>query len=214
MTITAQGIVNLAADEDELEYETPLRTAPLPLQEPRWQIATGEVDNQGEEEKEEKDKNGKGSLKGAAPSKFDGDHKKAKSFFKEFELYVFINRRNETFKIPADRVATALSFIKGDKVDHWKDQQADQLVERILRGRYRETDEVLWEDFKNNFFRAFTDTAEEEDALQQLENLKMKDGDLDTYAAKFERLVKDAGLEGEVKGLAHKFKDGLPDGLA
>ena len=34
LTITAQGIVNLGAEEDELEYETPLRTAPLPLQEP------------------------------------------------------------------------------------------------------------------------------------------------------------------------------------
>src|SRR5262249_42027576 len=116
-----------------------------------------------------------------------GDQKKSKTFLDEFETYRFINRRNISMKIPADRVALALSFIKGDHVKDWARQQMQELVHRTTNtiNPILETNEYLWSKFERDFRTTFTDTAEEEDALQKLYALKMEKGNLDLYAAEF-----------------------------
>src|SRR6266446_1139290 len=53
---------------------------------------------------------------GSPPTKFDGDRKMAKKFLNDFKTYKFLNRKNETMKIPANRVTLALTFIKGEHV--------------------------------------------------------------------------------------------------
>jgi hypothetical protein len=50
-------------------------------------------------------------------------------------------------------------------------------------------DPRLWDIFKAEFQRAFTDTAREQNAYKKLGALKMIGGDLNTYIADFEKLA-------------------------
>ena len=87
-------------DEDTLQYFTPGFAAPI-------QINMAEAQDPTEDDEETKVT--KGSLKGSPPAKFDGDRKMAKKFLNDFKTYKFLNRKNETMKVPANRVALALT---------------------------------------------------------------------------------------------------------
>src|SRR6266478_2420501 len=97
-------------DEDTLQYFTPGITAPI-------QINMAKAQDPADDDEEAKTT--KGSLKGSPPAKFDGDRKMAKKFLNDFKTYKFLNRKNETMKVPANRVALALTFIKGEHVQDW-----------------------------------------------------------------------------------------------
>ena len=56
---------------------------------------------------------GNGALKGHAPEIFDGQRKNASKFMREFGLWKICNIRNESMTNPFQRVALALSYIKG-----------------------------------------------------------------------------------------------------
>ena len=102
-------------------------------------------------------------------SYFDGDRSKTHKFEKEFGLYRMLNNNNPTVNVPFTRVALALTFIKGDKVDLWSQQYADYLAGLVygINGQpptHAVTDEALWNDFTTAFHRQFRDTAEHERA--------------------------------------------------
>ncbi len=95
-------------NEETLQYFTPAPLAPIPAP-----IQINMVEAQKTTEEDEETRAAKGSLKGSPPTKFDGDRKMAKKFLNNFKTYKFLNRKNETMRIPANRVALALTFIKG-----------------------------------------------------------------------------------------------------
>ncbi len=101
-------------DEETLQYFTPAPLAPVlaPIQ---INMAEAQETTEGDEET----RAAKGSLKGSPSTKFDGDRKMAKKFLNDFKTYKFLNRKNETMKILANRVALALTFIKGEHVQDW-----------------------------------------------------------------------------------------------
>ncbi len=194
-------------DEDTLQYFTPGITAPI-------QINMAKAQDPADDDEEAKTT--KGSLKGSPPAKFDGDRKMAKKFLNDFKTYKFLNRKNETMKVPANRVALALTFIKGEHVQDWAHEMMKIMEDRLesTLNPMLETNEYHWDHFEDAFRDAYTDTSEREDADNKLQNLHMKDGNLDQYVAEFNRLSHLAERNDETRGLIPLFRQGLPYGLA
>ena len=155
-----------------------------------------------------------GGLKGVAPSIFSGDRSRSETFLNDFLLYQMINRNNESMKIPFYRVLMALSYIKGQLVEDWVTAQARKLansVDTTKRTYLLEDDELLWSNFEYAFKDAWRDTARSQSAYDQLINLRMKDLDIDTYTATFERLASAAGWEPDAQGTIARYRTGLRD---
>src|SRR6266403_3499647 len=166
-------------DEEPLQYFT-LAPTPVPIQ-----INMAEA--QKTADKDEETRAAKGSLKGSPPAKFDGDRKMGKKFLNDFKTYKFLNRKNETMRIPVNRVALALTFIKGEHVQDWAHEVMKNMEDRLESplNPMLETNEYHWDYFEDAFRDAYTDTSEREDADNKLQNLHMKDGNLDQYVAEF-----------------------------
>jgi len=140
----------------------------------------------------------------------------AKKFLNDFKTYKFLNRKNETMKIPANCVALALTFIKGEHVQDWAHEVMKNMEDRLesTLNPMLETNEYHWDYFEDAFRDAFTDTSEREDADNKLQNLHMKDGNLDQFIAEFNRLTHLADRNNKTRGLIPLFRQGLPYGLA
>jgi Retrotransposon gag protein len=150
------------------------------------------------------------SLQGTAPTIFTGDHSLSETFMHDFKIYKIMNPLADVMKQPYARVATALSLIRGPKVDNWVDEQLNDL-ELKVRTTPR-SDETLWTDFETAFMDAFTDTAKKEDAYQKLKHLKMKDELVDDYIVTFNSLAVKAGWELTNEGTIDAFRSGLRPG--
>jgi hypothetical protein len=110
-----------------------------------------------------------------------------------------------------ERVALCLSYIKGKSVDRWNSAQLDELLDKVEGQRgYLDTDENLWNEFVFDFRRAFANTTSQEEALEHLLRLEMKDGKLDDYITVFEELRTAAHWERDTQGTLNLFKQGLP----
>jgi hypothetical protein len=57
------------------------------------------------------------SLQGTAPTIFTGERSLSKTFMRDFKIYKIMNPLADVMKQPYARVATALSLIRGPKVD-------------------------------------------------------------------------------------------------
>ena len=161
-------------------------------------------------------------MKGHAPEIFDGQRKNAAKFMREFGLWKICNVRNEAMINPFQRIALALSYMKGPKVDDWVLQQGDNLTIRVqgntlvnpmIPPTHRDDDETLWREFVADFTRAFTDTASSEQAYAALTDLQMKGEEIDDYIATFESLIVKAGWERAAQGSLEMFKQGLTPGI-
>jgi Retrotransposon gag protein len=131
------------------------------------------------------------SLQGTTPTIFTGDRSLSETFMRDFKIYKIMNPLADVMKQPYARVATALSLIRGPKVNNWVDEQLKDL-ELKVRTMPR-SDETLWTNFETAFADAFTDTAKREDAYQKLKHLKMKDELVDDYIMTFNSLAAKAG---------------------
>ena len=140
---------------------------------------------------------------------FDGDRTKAKKFQMEFGLARMTNPNHQNMKVPMQRVALALSYIKGEDVDEWCHGYADILAEEVYTYGTNPNNERLWDDFVLTFVRRFRDTDEEERAWAQLLIIEMKEDDLDGYIAKFESLLRKAGRDRHEAANVDIFKQGL-----
>jgi len=174
-------------DEEPLEYLATIppimRTLPIPPAPIQINMAKAQ---KGTDEDEET-RAAKRSLKGSPPTKFDGDRKMAKKFLNNFKTYKFLNRKNETMRIPANHVVLALTFIKGEHIQDWAHEVMKNMEDRLesTLNPMLETNKYHWDYFKDAFRDAFTDTSEREDADNKLQNLHMKDRNLDQFIAKF-----------------------------
>jgi hypothetical protein len=134
---------------------------------------------------------------------------------REWSLYYLINSDADRMAMPFKRVVLCLSFFKGPKVDSWVMLQIGWLQNVTTRQHNLITpqDPRLWNIFKAEFCRAFTDTAREQNMYKKLVALKMIGGDLNTYIMDFEKLAQDAGYHLDEKGPLILFRRGLPYGL-
>ena len=114
-----------------------------------------------------------------------------------------MNADKEVFTDPFRRSALFLTFINGKDVDDWVDQQRS-----ILLGATTST-EQQWKDLKKAFKESYMDTGKKLEAHQKLNTLHMINGDVDTYIATFNRLIKTAGYTTTDLGTILKFCQGL-----
>jgi hypothetical protein len=136
-------------------------------------------------------------------------------FMHQFTLWKRLNGNKRIMKIPAERVALALTLIEGERVDNWVMQQTQILIAKVdgthfKRATHTIYDEDVWEDFTENFLRAFVHTVSKEEAYSKLCKLSMKDYLVDEYIATFENLLMMADWDRDSAGAVVLFKDGLP----
>jgi hypothetical protein len=67
------------------------------------------------------------SLQGTAPTIFTGKRSLSETFMRDFKIYKIMNPLANVMKQPYARVATALSLIRGPKVDDWVGEQLKEL---------------------------------------------------------------------------------------
>ena len=149
-------------------------------------------------------------LIGVPPTTFDGDRSKADGFITRFGLFRIINHRNPIITNPEQRVALALSYIRGPKVEAWVAQQYDALSIKVDHApTHADTNEALWEDFMAEFKRAFAEPLWE--VFARLEKLRMAGDEIEMYIATFENLVKRAKCNRESRSMMDYFLKGLPN---
>jgi hypothetical protein len=71
-----------------------------------------------------------------------------------------------------------------------------------------------WQAMEREFKKAFIDYAENKKANDELRKLKMKDGHIDTYIARFAQLAHRGGHNVDQPELLRLFGQGLPQTLA
>jgi Retrotransposon gag protein len=150
------------------------------------------------------------SLQGTAPTIFTGEHPLSETFIRDFKIYKIMNPLANIMKQPYAHIATALSLIRGPKVDDWVDEQLKELEQKVRT--MSRSDETLWTEFEAAFMTAFTDTAKKEDAYQKLKHLKMKDELVDDHITAFNSLAVKAGWELSNAGTIDAFRSGLRPG--
>jgi hypothetical protein len=144
-------------------------------------------------------------LKGLAPSIFYGDRNRSDLFLKEFKQWKLINRNSDEMSVPFNRVLMALSYIKGEKVNDWQEEQ----LMKLEATTHQHNDEAIWTEFEQAFKDAFTDSNKRQRAYEKLKDHKMANDDIDTYIAGFETLVKQAGWSRNDAGTMDLFQAGL-----
>ena len=108
-----------------------------------------------------------------------------------------------------------LSFIKGDKVHEWTQEQLRWAVDYIGQAPGNDNHEYLWTMVSNAFFQAFTNITRTVDAQTNIKTLKMKgENGLDDYISAFERLACLGGYNLADRAVIDMFVEGLPASLA
>jgi hypothetical protein len=80
-----------------------------------------------------------------------------------------------------------LSYIKGANIHEWVQSRVCWLAEQLAGGALQ-SDGYLYRETHTAFQNAFTDTMTMQKAKNEIQNLKMKDRDVDSYTARFEQL--------------------------
>ena|ERR1700761_943256 len=98
--------------------------------------------------------------------------------------------------------------MKGPLIEDWVDSQ-DRRLERCLdrnRDDYvADSSEDLWTEFEVAFKSAWKDREKAQSTYEQLMRLVMKDLDIDSYMATFERLSLAAGWEPDAQGTIERY---------
>jgi hypothetical protein len=152
-----------------------------------------------------------GALKGNPPTPFTGERSKSRGFLNAFNLFKETNCHNETMKNPYFRITSALTYMTGDLMESWKEDQLQQLQDHVAT-RMVDTDELHWQTFEADFRTAFTNTNAAKESQTELTKLKQGDS-LDEYIARFKQLARLGGLPTTEHGTIEQFKLRLKGGV-
>jgi hypothetical protein len=143
---------------------------------------------------------------GVMPQIFDGDRTKADAFMRELRIYMIANRGVPGFESPIQRIAIALTFIKGPEVDGWVEgilNAVDQLYP------VNNNVEYTYLDFLQRFNEQFADSTRQETAQAAIHRLKFKFPDINQFISNFETLAWKAGYTIGSTELENMFMRGL-----
>jgi len=105
-----------------------------------------------------------------------------------------------------------LSLLEGPQIDGWSEMKYDWL-DSIKKDPRQLMGHTPWEVMMSNFLNAFTDFAECKKAQNAMKAWKMKDGKINKYIARFERLAHCAGVDLDDPSNMRTFVQGLPGPL-
>ena len=140
---------------------------------------------------------------GALPEKFEGDRSKAEEFIEDLRSYLRLNARVQPLNTYQGKVAFALTLISGPLVRDFVRIQGDTLD---ASNEHPDT----WFDFLDAFNNRFLDTHRDTKARLELENLKIKDNNVDEYDQRFRALAREANYDLRETSVLMKFLKGLP----
>ena len=154
-------------------------------------------------------------LSGQQATIFDGNRRRSEGFIQEWNIYRGLNRATPQIISPFSWVLLFLSFIKGDKVQEWTQEQLRWAVKYVNQAPGNDNHEYLWTTVANAFFRAFTNIMRAVDVQTNIKALKMKgDNGLEDYISTFERLARLGGYNLDDRAVIDMFIEGLPTSLA
>jgi hypothetical protein len=142
---------------------------------------------------------------GKLPDMFDGDRTKADNFIEEVKAYLRLNADVAGFNSPQKKIAFTLTHMKGEDVAGWIRDMGIMLDKLVLADNVP----LLWDQFLVEFEAQYQDTAKENRARSALQNLKMKDNEIDAYISKFEELARLAGYMAGNQETLQMFLQGL-----
>jgi hypothetical protein len=131
--------------------------------------------------------NNGGALKGNPPVHFTGESSKSCGFLTTFNLYKEANHHNKAIKNPYFHVTTTLTYMIGDTMESWKEDQLQQLRNHVTAGT-PDTDEHHWQLFEADFCTSFTNINATKDTCTELARLHQGES-LDKYITKFKQLA-------------------------
>jgi hypothetical protein len=151
------------------------------------------------------------ALRGTAPEIFKGERQHAETYKQDFDLYRGLNVTNDLMTNAYNRCMTFLSMIRGPLVKDWVREQMDDINNKVNRVAQPllNTDEALWNDLITAFDTAFTDTTQKQKAYRLLHQIKMREGNLDSFVSVFKQLAKKAGYDLTAQGTIDLFYRGL-----
>jgi hypothetical protein len=132
---------------------------------------------------------------------------KTDSFIHELRLYQFVNATHPIMIDPARRVVHALTYLMGTKVYKWKRSMEIWIMSNpVPHPPFLTT----YHEFEHDFIESWTDTNEPHQAAAELNKLRMKNDDVDTYITVFAELAHKALYEENDPAVLEIFKAGLP----
>jgi DNA mismatch repair ATPase MutS len=143
---------------------------------------------------------------GALPPVFEGDQSKAEEFMEDLRSYLRLNARVPPLNTYQGKVNFSLTLIKGKQVRDFVREQGD-IVDTSIEAL------DTWLDFLNAFDAHFLDTQIDTRARMEIENLKMKDNNIDKYVQHFRALAQEANYNLREVSVLMKFLKGLPRGV-
>jgi hypothetical protein len=123
---------------------------------------------------------------GSPPRIFNGDRQQADVFLNKLLTYICINIGVPGFKSPLRKIALALTYIKGDKVNRWAKSVAqwwDSLDPVAHNVHY------TWLHFLTAFRQQFLNHTNQQWAALKLDTLKFCFPEIDQYISEFEDLT-------------------------
>jgi len=152
-------------------------------------------------------------LQGNPPMIFDGNRTKTLQFRAQWNLYQGINSTSDLMRNYYRRSLLFLGYIQGELVNEWVMYMTDWLMRQTEAG-FPEHTRRLWDDTLRAFTRRFSNTMEKEQAQAELrKGFHMKEGDIDSYVATFERLARQADYNLDAPQTLDLFTAGLPKAL-
>ena len=121
-----------------------------------------------------------------------------------------LNEENETMISPYKQAALTLSMIRRPLVNNWVYEQIDHLHNQHHTHNVLMEDAVHWAEFKMAFTDVFTDLHKVTKATTELQNPRMRAGDLDGYVSQFRSLANKAGYNLDAPSTIQIFLKGLP----
>ncbi|KAH9063295.1 hypothetical protein EDB87DRAFT_1681753 [Lactarius vividus] len=129
---------------------------------------------------------------GKEPLVFTGDCTKAQQFLTQWELFVKTNFDNPAFTLPYHKALIFLTYIQGEHVNKWVLSTTKWV--KGYKAKHGPYDDWIWQAVELGFRNTFTDTLEKECAQQDLQKgFHMEGQDINTYMAKFEKAIREAG---------------------
>ena len=101
-------------------------------------------------------------------------------------------------------------MIRGPLVDDWVYEQIDHLHNQHHNNNIPMEDDIHWAEFETAFTDGFTDLHKVTKATTELQNLRMRAGDLDRYVSQFRSLANKAGYDLDAPSTIQTFLKGLP----
>jgi hypothetical protein len=142
---------------------------------------------------------------GAEPRDFSGDCLDVDRFLSDLQGYMDLNSLSQQLASFKTRIHLSLSFISGVQVRQWKER-----MRLWVRNPNVDDNEATWDRFIELFKAQYADTQKGERARTNIENITMKNMDIDQYIADFIDLATEADYHLEAEGTKRVFNRGLP----